>query len=218
MTPIPTPPALCPPLRLPIGVTAVLAALVLGVLGVHYSGHVTAGRADRWVQTAVGDLLPGTRSVALLIDFAGAPVSAVVAVVALVAVFLVLGNRRLAVVAVAGPGLTVVATTALKPAVGRTIHEGYLAYPSGHTAWVTALAVVLALLAADLLEVERLVGVVLVLAAAGAAGAIMAWAQITLDSHYPTDTVGGICAAMAIVPATAYAVDRIADRRALKTL
>jgi hypothetical protein len=35
------------------------------------------------------------------------------------------------------------------------------------------------------------------------------------DAHYETDTVGGFAAAVAVVPATAWLVDRVADRSAV---
>lgn len=206
------PPALPSPLRRPIGAVAVLAALVVAVLAVLYSGDAAPGRVDQWIQSAVQDWLPPAVTVALLIDFVGEPLGAAVLLTLLAAACLVLGRRRLAVVAVAGLGSAGVVTTVLKPAVGRTINGDYLAYPSGHTAAATALALVLALLAVDLLRTGRLVSVLLVLASAGAAGAAMAWSQVALGAHYPTDTVGGFCSALAAVSATAWLVDRIADR------
>jgi undecaprenyl-diphosphatase len=42
----------------------------------------------------------------------------------------------------------------------------------------------------------------------------MGWAQVALGAHYPTDVLGGWCTALAVVPATAWLVDRIADRMA----
>ena len=50
----------------------------------------------------------------------------------------------------------------------------------------------------------------LVLAAAVTFGAVMAWSQIVLSRHYPTDTLGGFCAALVVVPATAWLFDRTA--------
>jgi len=207
------PPALPPPLRRPIGILAVLATAVTAVLAVRYSGTVAAGWLDRRAQTAVESLLPQPGPGALLIDLVGAPLVAVALAGLLAAACLALGLRRLAVVAVAGPGLTGVATTVLKPVIDRTINGGYLAYPSGHTAAGTALALVVTLLAVELLRAGKLSGVLLILAGAGAAGAAMAWSQVALGTHYPTDTIGGFCTAMAVVPATAWLVDWFAGRR-----
>lgn len=41
----------------------------------------------------------------------------------------------------------------------------------------------------------------------------MAWFQVALGTHYPTDTIGGFCTAMALVPATALLVDWFVARR-----
>jgi undecaprenyl-diphosphatase len=40
----------------------------------------------------------------------------------------------------------------------------------------------------------------------------MGWAQVGLGAHYPTDVLGGWCTALAVIPATAWLVDRTADR------
>lgn len=209
------PSAMSAPLRRPVAAVAVGSAMVVALLGVAYSGDRAAGPVDRGVQSAVDGALPPARTVALLVDILGAPPVVGVLAVVLAAICAVTGRRRLAVVAIAGPVLTGVATTVLlKPAVGRTIYNGHLAYPSGHTAAVTALALVLALLAVDLFRTGRPAAVAAVVGTATAAGATMAWAQITLGAHYPTDTLGGFCCALAIVPGTAYLVDRAAERRA----
>lgn len=208
------PPSLPPQLRGPMATVAVLATLVLALLGILYSADSGPGAFDRWAQPAFDDVEAPLSYVALLIDFGGEPLGAALLVAAILAGCLVLRRRRLAVLSVAGPGLTVAATTVLKPVVGRTIHGSHFAFPSGHTALATALALVLALLAVNLLRSGRLPGVLLVLVAASAAGTAMAWAQVTLGAHYPTDTLGGLCTALAVVPATAWLIDRIADRRA----
>lgn len=136
-------------------------------------------------------------------------------VVAAVTGCLLLRRPRAAVLVVAGAGTTVVTTTLLKSLVGRTIHgDDNLSYPSGHTAFLTALALVVALLATGRLGLGRRAGVLLVLAAALVAGAAMGWAQVALGAHYPTDVLGGWCTALAVTPATAWLVDRTADRMA----
>ncbi|MGH3829539.1 MAG: phosphatase PAP2 family protein [Pseudonocardiaceae bacterium] len=203
-------PALPLVLRGPIGVIAVLAAGVDVVLAAHYSGDTTAGWWDRWAQTAVQGLLPHAGHDALPIDLVGEPLVTAGLAALLAAACLVLRRRRLAVVAVAGPGLTGIATTVLKPVIGRTIHGDNLSYPSGHTAAATVLALVVTLLAVDLLRAGRMPGVLLICAGAGLAGAMMAWSQVVLRNHYPTDTIGGFCTALAVVPATAWLVDWIA--------
>lgn len=206
-------PALLPALRAPMGITTLFAALIVTVLAAVHSGDITAGRLDMRLKTAVDDLLPLTERNALLIDLVGKPLVAGAGAGLLAVVCLALGRHRLAVVAVTGLGLTGVVTTVLKPVIGRTIHEGYLAYPSGHTAAATVLALVATMLAVDVLGVGKWPGVLLILVGAGAAGATMAWAQVSLAAHYPTDTIGGFCSAMAVVPATALLTDRFAGWR-----
>jgi membrane-associated phospholipid phosphatase len=106
----------------------------------------------------------------------------------------------------------VAVTTVVKPIVGRTIHGEFLSYPSGHTALATALALVIGLVVADRLGLGRVAAVVLVVGLALVAGVAMGWAEVALGAHYPTDAVGGFCAALAAVPATAWLVDRVAER------
>lgn len=134
-------------------------------------------------------------------------------VVATVTGCLLLRQPRAAVLVVAGTGLAVGTTKLLKPLVGRTIHDGHLSYPSGHTAFATALALAVALLATGRLGLGRTAGTSLVLATALAAGIAMGWAQVALGAHYPTDALGGWCTALAVVPATAWLIDRVADAR-----
>ena len=202
-------------LRAWLGLIAALAALVVVAVGVLYAGHSEPGRVDRWIIDPTADSVrPPWRNVALATDFLGEPAGAALLVVAAVAGCLLLRRPRAAVLVVAGSGMTVAATRLIKPLVGRTIHgDGNLSYPSGHTAFLTALALVVALLATGRLGLGRTAGTLLVLAAALVAGAAMGWAQVALGAHYPTDVLGGWCTALAVVPATAWLVDRTADRR-----
>ncbi|MBB1246810.1 phosphatase PAP2 family protein, partial [Streptomyces durbertensis] len=146
-------------------------------------------------------------------DFLGEPVGAALLVAVGVAGCLVLRWPRAAVLLVAGTGVAVGVTRLLKPLVGRTIYEGNLAYPSGHTAFLTAFALVVALLVAGRLGLGRTGGTLLVLAAGLVAGTAMGWAQVALGAHYPTDAVGGMGTAFAVVPAVAWLVDRAAEAR-----
>ncbi|OMI36667.1 phosphatase PAP2 family protein [Streptomyces sparsogenes] len=212
MTGRPAPALLSPPLRMGLGLIAALAALVVAVLGVLYAGDSKPGRVDARVRAAVDGVGPSWRHVALAVDFLGEPAGAATLVVAIVTGCLLLRSPRAAVLAVVGAGMSVGAATLLKSLVGRTIHDGSLSYPSGHTAFLTALALVVALLATGRLGLGGNAGASLVLAAALVAGAAMGWAQVALDAHYPTDVLGGWCTALAVVPATAWLIDRMADR------
>ena len=201
--------ALPGPVRGPIGVVALVSGLAVATLAVGLAGGRAASTLDVWVRSAVTDVWPQPGRVALLIDSVGEPLVAAALVGLLSIACAALHRRRLAVVALAGPALTGVATTVLKPVVGRTIHGDSLAYPSGHTGVATALALVTMLLVVDLLKTGRLAGTLLVVVGASIGGSAMALAQITLDAHYPTDTIGGFCAAMAAVPASAWLVERV---------
>lgn len=201
------------PQRVRLGAVAVLGALVAVLLGVLSAGESGPGAADARVGTALEGAGPSWRNVALATDFLGEPVGAAVLVAAAVTGCLLLRSPRTAVLVVAGTGAAVGTTKLVKPLVGRTIHDGHLSYPSGHTAFLTAFALVVALLAAGRLGLGRTAGTSLVLAAALVAGTAMGWAQVVLGAHYPTDTLGGWCTALAVTPATAWLVDRTADAR-----
>lgn len=215
MTGRPAPAVLPPSLRAGLGLIAALAALVVVVLGVLYAGHSEPGKVDRWiVQPTADSMRPPWRNVALATDFLAEPAGAAMSVVAAVAGCLLLRRPRAAVLIVAGAAVAVGTTTVLKPLVGRSIHGGHLSYPSGHTAFLTALGIMVALLATGRLGLGRTAGTSLVLAAALVAGAAMGWAQVALGAHYPTDVLGGWCTALAVTPATAWLVDRMVDRTA----
>lgn len=207
-------PAMLPrSLRAWLGPIAALAALVVVVLGVLYAGHSEPGKVDRWIiQPTADSVRPPWRRVALALDFLGEPAGSAMLVGAIVTGCLLLRRPRAAVLIVAGAATTVGTATLLKHLVGRTIHgAGNLSYPSGHTAFFTGLALVAALLATGRLGLGRTAGRSLVLAAALVAGAAMGWAQVALGAHYPTDVLGGWCTALAVIPATAWLVDRVAD-------
>ncbi|MGV9848309.1 phosphatase PAP2 family protein [Streptomyces sp. NPDC003442] len=207
-------PAVLPrPLRAWLGPIAALAALVVGVLGVRYAGHSESGGVDRWIiQPTADSVRPPWRRVALAMDFLGEPAGAAILIVVAVTGCLLLRRPRAAVLVVAGSAMTVGTATLLKHLVGRTIHgDGNLSYPSGHTAFFTALALIGALLATGRFGLGGTAGTSLVLAAALVAGAAMGWAQVALGAHYPTDVLGGWCTALAVIPATAWLVDRMAD-------
>ncbi|MFG2994987.1 phosphatase PAP2 family protein [Streptomyces sp. NPDC048340] len=195
-----------------LGPVAGLAALVVAVLGVLYADAGQPGAVDARIGAAVYGARPSpSRQVALVIDYLGEPVGAAALVAAIVTGCLLLRRLRAAVVVVGGAGAAVVTATLLKHVVGRTINGGHLSFPSGHTAFLTALALLAALLATGRLGLGRTAGALFVLAAALVAGAAMGWAQVALGAHYPTDVLGGWCTALAVAPATAWLVDTVAD-------
>jgi membrane-associated phospholipid phosphatase len=197
--------ALLPPgLRAPAAAVSVLALLVFGFFAARYADDTTAGRLDRHVERLVGKgpSLPDA------VIFFGNPITVVVLAVLLAGLALALGHRRLAVLAIVGPGLTGVATTALKPLVGRTI-DGGLAFPSGHTGGATALGVVAALLLIAALRTATHTSALLIAAGAVVSGGMMAFALVSDRIHYPTDTVGGFCVAVAVVLTSALVIERL---------
>lgn len=206
--------ALPPPLRAPLALVTLLATLVAGAIGALYAGHGAPGRVDRWFVDPTADSVRAPwRGLALVTDFLGEPAGAALLVVAAVAGCLLLRLPRGAVLVVASAALAVATATLLKHVVGRTIHgDGNLSYPSGHTAFLTALALAVALPATGRLGLGRGAGPLLVLAVALVAGVAMGWAQVALGAHYPTDVLGGWCVALALVPVTAWLVDGAADR------
>ncbi len=100
------------------------------------------------------------------------------------------------------------ATVLLKPVVGRTF-EGFLAFPSGHTAGVTALAVVAGLLVTSMAQAQLVIAASVATAMVLLAGAAIGSAVVAVDWHYPTDALGGFCTAVALVVALAFMVDGV---------
>jgi len=195
-------------LRRLVAIVSVLAALVVATLAVTLAGDTRAATFDRAVLAKLDRLLPSDSAWLRSVDFAGGPVGLPVLVALLVGISLAVRRPRMVVLVVLGTGLSISVTTALKPLVGRTI-EGlrgtYLAYPSGHTASATALAMIAVLLMWHRLSPAA--ALALLYGVALTAGAAAAWAQAVLENHYASDTVGGWCTALAVVPATAWLID-----------
>lgn len=196
---------------LPLGVTSVVAAVVLVFLGFWFSGESVGASVDVGLRDYLRQLEPPWQQIALVIDWTGEPVGAAVVLATIVIVMLRRGDRRAALLAVAGPAAAVAVTTGMKPLVGRTINDGFLSFPSGHTATATAFALVVMLVVVR--ERSAVTGMLLIGGVTVVAGAAMAWAQVLLNAHYPTDTLGGFCATFAVVPAVAWGIDRMMGDR-----
>jgi membrane-associated phospholipid phosphatase len=211
-TTAPVPPALPAAVRVPLAVAAVGGAVAVVVLGVLFAGQVSGTAFDAWIRSPLMELHSPWRQIALIVDYTAEPVGAVLVIGTLTLVFFRLGHRRAALLTVAGTGASVALTTVLKPVVGRDINNGFLAFPSGHTAAATALTLVAMLVLVQRRQLGTTTATVLTAVVTVFAALSMAWAQVLLNSHYPTDTVGGFATALAVVPVVGYAIDRVADR------
>lgn len=198
-------------LRRPAVFAMLFAGLLFAVLAAHYRGDDEPGRLDVRAEHIV-DAFPSTTDPVLRgVVRLGDPLPVVVLAAALAVVAVLLGRRRLALLAIVGPGLTGVATTLVKPAVGRVL-KGDFAYPSGHAGAATALGIVAALLLISVVPMRRLWQLVVVGVGTLATGGLMSLGLTLRDWHYPTDTVGGYCLAIVIVLGLALLLDRFADR------
>ena len=208
-------PALPRGIRAPLAAVGMLGAVFAVTLGVAFAGQATGSGFDRRVAAALR--LPQTFSspayaVSWIVQTLADPIPAAVLVLLLVAACLRCGRRRLAVLAVAGPMAADVIVILTKHIVGRTIHHGSLTYPSTHTAQAAALAMVTALLITSLLGLDAGAAAALVLGAAATSALVMGWALVAGSVHYATDTLAGLCVAVAVVPAAAWCTDLVADR------
>ena len=211
-----TRPAVRPALRRPVVVLAVIGAILAVVPAVLFAGDTGPSRLDTRVQHVVDDSPAGAWSLVRALDWLGEPLGRTVLVLVVSALCLLAGRRALALTAVLAIVATSAVTTVLKPLVNRRIHDDFLSYPSGHTAAATAAALVLGLLVADLLRAGRIVGTAIVLSAAVAGGALMAWSQIHLTAHYPTDTLGGFGCGLLVVAPAAWLTDHLVRTRAIR--
>ncbi|MCA1683398.1 MAG: hypothetical protein LC685_05375 [Actinobacteria bacterium] len=198
-------------LRRPAATAVALAALGFLVFAARYADSAKAGRLDTHIENMVNAFALDKYPVLSVVSL-GNPLPVATAALALSGLSLMLGRRRLAVLAILGPSLTGVATTVFKPLIGRTLY-GYFIYPSGHEGAATALGLVSALLLVNVLRTGPWLSASLLAAGAVVTGGGMAVALVAVGFHYPTDTVGGFCTAVAVVLGTALVLERLADGR-----
>lgn len=192
------------------------ATLVLAMFAVRYAGGASPRWLDIQIASVVDSVVPTHyRAWEVLLNL-GNPLLAVAVVVVLAATALILERHRLAVLAIVGPALTGAAVYALKHLVGRTL-RGELAYPSGQAAAATAFGLVTALLLVSVLHLDRWGAALILGAGMLLSGGAMTLPLIVQDWHYPTDTIGGLCTAIAVVLGSALLVDHAAQWRAGKT-
>lgn len=210
----PGPPALLPAVRGVAAAAASLAAVVFLVLAVRYAGGTVAGRLDIRVDAVVDTRFRARLWPLRLLLLFGEPATVSLLVIVFAGAAMACRRRRLALLAVVGPGLTGVATTVLKPVVGRVIAGDNFAFPSGHTGGFTSLGLLAALGLIGALPPSRTVGSLILAVGALLPGAAMGVALIASNWHYPTDAIGGFCAAVGMVLGSAVLIEHIADSRA----
>lgn len=193
-------------LRLSVAVAAALSAATALILGLDVAGTSAPSGVDTWVRSRVHSLLSGVPSLTLAMVRAGDPGPVIVMAVMLTALCGLLRRPFHALLALTAPATVGAATMLLKPAIGRTF-QGYLAFPSGHTAGVTALAMVAALLLVSVARAQLAVAILVATAIVLLAGAGIGLALVAEDWHYATDTLGGFCTAIAVVVALAFLLD-----------
>lgn len=199
--------------RKPLFAMALVGLPLLVVPAVVFAGGTQPSRPDRWMQQLIGTSAGAAWPLVRTLDWLGEPLGRAVMTLAVAVLCLIARRAALAVVAVPAVGAGTALTLILKPVVDRRIHDDFLSYPSGHTAAGTAVGVILGLLLADLLNANRVAGSVITFAAAGLGGGLMAWAQILLVAHYPTDTLGGFGCGLLMVAAAIWLVNRLRRRQ-----
>ncbi|CAM3860148.1 phosphatase PAP2 family protein [Kibdelosporangium persicum] len=195
-------------------VLASLCGLVVGTLGVLFWRQHTGSAFDENVYWSVYKQFVGQRGLLQTMLVPTEPVLLVIVVGLIVMVAVARHRPRLAVLAVAGPLIAVMLSSAvLKPVFGRTINNGSLAFPSGHTTGMVSVLTVLVLAVMTTRSPWHKSVSTLAIVGALVVAAIGAIALVGMKFHYITDTFGGACVAIATVLVVALVIDRIADRR-----
>jgi membrane-associated phospholipid phosphatase len=204
-------PLLPPSLRRPTAAVVVVAAAVFAVLAARYAGGSSARWFDHRTESLIDDITPRTRAIVALIQV-GSPQVVVATAVLTALTCLWFGRRRLALLAFLGPGLAGGAATLFQPLVGRTI-DGDWAYPSGHTAGATSLALVAAFVFVALRQPDPRWAAALIAGIGLVAGAAMIVLLVAAGWHYATDAVGGLLVAFVAVLSCALLIDALLGRR-----
>ncbi|MDN5860938.1 MAG: phosphatase PAP2 family protein [Pseudonocardia sp.] len=199
------------PVRGPAIGAIIVAAAVLGALSVLVAGEPWPIWLDLGVDRITRRPVTGLSFPKVMTWFGALPTVVVVAATTCIAALRV-RRRPLAALALLGPGLTGLATTGLKPALGRTVGEGSWAFPSGHTAGATALGLTLAIAAFPLLRPGRRAALGVLACGALLPGTIAGVGLVLVRAHYPTDVVGGLATAIVVVLGTALMLDAAVRR------
>ncbi|MBN6040465.1 phosphatase PAP2 family protein [Amycolatopsis sp. 195334CR] len=204
-----SPPALPPQSRTSLSVLGALGFLVALVLGLRYAGTSGTTGPDAALFAMIDRAEGLTRQWAIVIDFSGEPVGAVVVFAALGLACLLFRRPRTAILLVVSCTVTIALTTGLKPLTGRLIHGEFLSFPSGHTAFLVTIAAVTGLLVVDVRGLGPRAGAWVLLGLVALGALAMGWSQVALRAHYPTDVLAGLGVALAVLPVAGWAIDRV---------
>ncbi|OLR95104.1 hypothetical protein BJP25_08500 [Actinokineospora bangkokensis] len=177
------------------------------LVGLPFAGQDRAGALDAALMGAARDSSRALPGVVVPLTYATHPLAILAMVLCVAAVALRLRRPRAALLVVAAPVVTAgVNTAVLKPLFDRT-HNGYLAYPSGHTGTLVAVLTAVVVIAVSAAEHRGRTALRMGLAAAGLT-AVAAAGIVGHDYHYPTDCLGAAFWAIGTVVTIAAALDR----------
>jgi undecaprenyl-diphosphatase len=181
--------------------------IVVGALGAEVAGNTDAGPVDQ----AAFEVFWLRRDIVTPLAVSTNPAVMITVITLVVGIALWHRRPRVALLAVLGPVVAAgVNTWVLKPFFDRT-HDGYLAYPSGHTTTLVSILAVITLVVAANAAPGRRVGATLgVGATALGLVAVGAWAIIGARYHYLSDTLGSLFWGVAVVIVIAAAIDAVA--------
>jgi membrane-associated phospholipid phosphatase len=198
-----------------VGALIVVGALLVAVLGALFAHQTQADRLDRALDDPVIAWFAQRPGLAAQLATPGSGLPAVALTAAVVLVCVLSGRLVGAVLAALAVPVSVgLVELLLKPVVHRT-YQGILAYPSGHTTAMFALATTIAILLlgssarTTAWRLRALLAFVAYLLAV-----VVALAVIGLRWHYATDTLGGAAVGIATVCGLALALDLLLGRRA----
>ena len=185
----------------------VCCAAIVALLGVLFWHRTTAGWLDRAVDAPFMTWFGGHQGLALWLASPAELIPAAVLTAAVVITCLLTGRLNGALLGAAVPAATELDERLLKPLVHRTYH-GSLVYPSGHATAMFAFAATVTVLLLVPPRPARFRALrILIPAAAGVLGVVVAIAVIGLSWHYFTDTVAGAAVGIGTVCALALIVD-----------
>lgn len=194
---------------------AAFCALTVTTLGLLFGDQRVGSSFDQQVYLMVYKQFVGERGLLQAMLVPTEPVLLIVVLSLVVMVALARRRPRLAVLAVTGPLLAVgLNSLVLKPLFGRTINNGSLAFPSGHTTGMVAVLTVLTIAVVTSARPPWRTSLTsLVIVGALMVTTVGATALIGMKYHYVTDTFGGACLAVATVLAVALGIDWAAAKR-----